>query len=163
MPFSSVGVTSIVHRSRFLSSTNTNAFAVTTSADIFFGGIIPSSVTFSYQPVRLIGRLITQCTSPIETVDGGYRRNDKSCGHPYEETAGKQNDWINSMDHPMSFAIGVSMCSPGAGLLACPTREHLSAHYFTSSISPGFQVLSNHGSSGPYNRRIVNQPLPGTV
>jgi len=23
------------------------------------------------------------------------------------------------------------------------------AHYFTSSISPGFQVLSNHGCSGP--------------
>ena len=28
----------------------------------------------------------------------------------------------------------------------------------TSSISPGFQVLSNQGSSGPYSRRIVNSP-----
>src|SRR5271165_5418611 len=35
--------------------------------------------------------------------------------------------------------------------------------YFTCSISPGFQVLSNHGWSGPLRRRMVFQPLPGTV
>lgn len=35
--------------------------------------------------------------------------------------------------------------------------------YFTSSISPGLQVLSNHGSSAPYMRNTVFQPLPGTV
>jgi len=32
-----------------------------------------------------------------------------------------------------------------------------------SSISPGFQVFSKKASSGLYRRRIVNQPLPGTV
>jgi hypothetical protein len=35
--------------------------------------------------------------------------------------------------------------------------------HFTSSISPGRQVLSNHGSSGPYRRSKVFQLLPGTV
>ena len=35
--------------------------------------------------------------------------------------------------------------------------------YFTSSGSPGIHVLSNQGSSGPYMRRIVFHPLPGTV
>ena len=37
------------------------------------------------------------------------------------------------------------------------------AYHFTSSISLGRQVLFNHGSSGPYMRRITNQLLPGTV
>ena len=32
-----------------------------------------------------------------------------------------------------------------------------------NSISPGRQVLLNQGSSGPYRRRIMNQPLPGIV
>ncbi len=31
------------------------------------------------------------------------------------------------------------------------------------SISPGRQVLSNHGSSGPYSRNMTNHPLPGMV
>ena len=31
------------------------------------------------------------------------------------------------------------------------------------SISPGRQVRLNHGSSGPYRRRIMNQVWPGTV
>ena len=35
--------------------------------------------------------------------------------------------------------------------------------YFTCSISPGFQVFSNQGWSGPLRRSIVFQPLPGTV
>jgi hypothetical protein len=35
--------------------------------------------------------------------------------------------------------------------------------YSTNSISLGRQVLLIHGSSGPYTRRIVNQPLLGTV
>ena len=30
-------------------------------------------------------------------------------------------------------------------------------------MSPGLQVWSYQGSSGPYIRRIVNQPFPGTV
>jgi hypothetical protein len=29
--------------------------------------------------------------------------------------------------------------------------------YFTNSISPGRHVLSNHGSSAPYRRNMVNQ------
>ena len=36
-------------------------------------------------------------------------------------------------------------------------------YYFTSSISLSFQVLSNHGSSGPYNLKSMFQPLPGIV
>src|ERR1019366_5083523 len=36
-------------------------------------------------------------------------------------------------------------------------------NYFWSSISPGRHVLSNHGSSGPYSRRIMNQPFLGMV
>ncbi len=35
--------------------------------------------------------------------------------------------------------------------------------YFTSSISFSFQVLSNQGSSGPYSRNSIFQPLPGMV
>ena len=35
--------------------------------------------------------------------------------------------------------------------------------YWIASISPGRQVLSNHGSSGLYSLSMVNQPLPGTV
>lgn len=35
--------------------------------------------------------------------------------------------------------------------------------YSIRVISPGRQVWSNQGSSGPYSRRIVFQPLPGTV
>jgi hypothetical protein len=30
-------------------------------------------------------------------------------------------------------------------------------------MSPGRQVLSNQGSSGPYSRKIANQPFFGTV
>ena len=30
-------------------------------------------------------------------------------------------------------------------------------------MSPGRQVLANQGSSGPYRRRMVFQPVPGTV
>jgi len=33
----------------------------------------------------------------------------------------------------------------------------------TTSNSPGFHVLSNHGCSGPPRRRRTFQPLPGTV
>jgi len=36
-------------------------------------------------------------------------------------------------------------------------------HYFMSSISPGRQVFSIHGSSGPYMRRMQNQLLSGRV
>src|SRR5262245_31151890 len=35
--------------------------------------------------------------------------------------------------------------------------------YFTSSKSPGFQVLSNQGCRGAYNRSNTFQPFPGTV
>ena len=35
--------------------------------------------------------------------------------------------------------------------------------HLTIAISPGRQVLLNHGSRGPYSRRIMNQPLPGMV
>ena len=35
--------------------------------------------------------------------------------------------------------------------------------YSTNSISPGRQVFSIQGSSGPYRRRMTNQPLPGIV
>ena len=35
--------------------------------------------------------------------------------------------------------------------------------YLTRSISLGRQLLSKKGSSGPYSRRITNQPLPGIV
>lgn len=35
--------------------------------------------------------------------------------------------------------------------------------YFTSSISDGRHCLVKNVSSGLYRRRIVNQPLPGTV
>ena len=35
--------------------------------------------------------------------------------------------------------------------------------HFTSSISLSFQVLSNHGSSGPYSRNSMFHPLPGMV
>lgn len=38
-----------------------------------------------------------------------------------------------------------------------------SEYQFTSSISPGFQLLSNQGSSGPYKRSNTFQPFPGTV
>jgi hypothetical protein len=34
---------------------------------------------------------------------------------------------------------------------------------YIGSISPGRQVLLNHGSSGPYSRKRVFQPLPGIV
>ena len=33
----------------------------------------------------------------------------------------------------------------------------------TRSRSPGFQVLSNQGSRGPYSRRITAKPWPGMV
>src|SRR5271170_400080 len=36
-------------------------------------------------------------------------------------------------------------------------------NYLLSSSSPGCQVLSNHGSRGPYSRKITHQPFPGTV
>lgn len=35
--------------------------------------------------------------------------------------------------------------------------------YFSTSISPGRQAFVKKGFSGPYKRRIVNPPLPGTV
>jgi hypothetical protein len=35
--------------------------------------------------------------------------------------------------------------------------------YFTNSISPGRQVLSNHGCSGPYRGSSTKKLLPGMV
>ena len=43
------------------------------------------------------------------------------------------------------------------------TAFSLERAYQIRSISPGRQVLSNHGSSGPYSRNTTNQPLPGIV
>jgi hypothetical protein len=51
-----------------------------------------------------------------------------------------------------NLALMVSFCCQTCGALLGKQPAHLSieaGHYFTSSISPGFQVLSNHGSRGP--------------
>jgi hypothetical protein len=48
-------------------------------------------------------------------------------------------------------------------LAADGTEEPVDANRRRAQFSPGFQVLSNHGSSAPLMRKIVFQPLPGTV
>jgi hypothetical protein len=40
-------------------------------------------------------------------------------------------------------------------------RDH--EPYRVASMSSGVQLRSNQGSSGPYSRKIANQPRPGTV
>jgi len=55
----------------------------------------------------------------------------------------------------------------GRGWAQCGLRGRRcgnpATHYRTCSISLGRQLLSIHGCSGPYMRRMVNQLLPGTV
>ena len=55
---------------------------------------------------------------------------------------------------------GVRIEKNGTGPCVSKSRDR---NYFTNSISLGRQVLSIHGSSGPYMRKMVNQLLPGTV
>src|SRR5512134_1925764 len=62
---------------------------------------------------------------------------------------------------PLPYSAPLVVARPNADA-ECHTVAR-SSDYFTSSISPGFHVLANHASSGPYSRKIVNQPLPGTV
>src|SRR5210317_1498314 len=61
-------------------------------------------------------------------------------------------------------------CKYGCGFISNSPVYDFSANgccsilnYFTNSISPGRQVFSIQGSSGPYIRNATNQPLPGTV
>ena len=114
----------------------------------------------------LIGRL------PLGRVDVGLRR-------------GAGGNTARAMSSAEARCIGVMMrmpfsCGTGRRLLNLrsppamrqkPVSRRLkssingsrSVAHFTNVISPGFQVLSNHGSRGPYARKSVNQPLPGLV
>jgi len=45
----------------------------------------------------------------------------------------------------------------------CRSLSDIAGSYSTGSKSPGFQLLSNHGSRGPYSRSSTLNPFPGMV
>ncbi len=69
----------------------------------------------------------------------------------------------NTHDTPQYAAFRKLQVYQAAALAGGTSTSTPGRPYLTSSISPGRQVLSNQGSSGPYSRRIMNQPFPGIV
>jgi hypothetical protein len=66
---------------------------------------------------------------------------------------------LGLVDGDGRFVVGVR----SRGRLCVLCVRVVSSRQPVSSNSPGRQVWSNHGSSGPYSRSTMNQPFPGTV
>ena len=95
------------------------------------------------------------------TLESSRHRIDVFCEimarSPHPSSAGSISciDWQRLL--PENLLLFTSLRASILPAIGCQRT------WFTSSISLGRQVLSNHGSSGPYRRKRVFQPLPGMV
>ena len=119
--------------------------------------------TAADRPPQLLAAKSRRCTRSVADVRNRVGSNDRS-----------SRSWSSCADPLPTLPVigsGHSRLRTGQSRFArnerrAPRRPSQVSWYRDqgcNSISPGRQVLLNHGSSGPYRRRIMNQPLPGIV